>query len=181
MVSRVIRTSRFGKDEVITNSEYQRKFRLTVEGMVHTAWHNILLRLKKDPDYKNVRLMMTRVEFVEWAIPALEKWIAEHPGEQHSVDRIDAKLHYSLDNIRFLELGENSRRRSFNKNSKAPMGTAWCSGHKKYLPIEFFNKAKTRPPLFVCNYCVDCAGSRYKRISNRKLKERVCRVPSEYT
>lgn len=181
MVTRLIRTSKFGRDEVLTNTEYQRKFRQTTEGMVHVAWHNILLRLKSDPDYKNVKLTMTRGEFVSWAVPALEKWRRENPGKNHSVDRIDSNLHYDLSNIRFLEVGENSRRRSFNKNSKAPTGTAWCSGHKKYLPIEYFNKASTRPPLFVCNYCVDCAAGRYKRTSNRKLKERACKVPSEYT
>lgn len=164
-----------------SGAAFQARFRSTIRGMVHTTWFNLLLRLRSDDDYKDVKLFFTKEEFFNWAIPALAKWREENPGERHSLDRVDDSKHYSLDNIRFLEVGENSRRRKFNKNSKAPTGTAWCGGHKKYLPIEFFHKAKTRPPLFVTNLCVDCSGSRYKRISNRKLKERVCRVPSEYT
>lgn len=110
---------------------------------------------------------MTREEFVAWCIPAIRRWWSRHPKGRPSVDRIRTGGHYEIGNIRILDVVLNSRRRDFNKNTRAPKGKAWCSGCRGYVAIGLFSSAYTRPPLFVSNYCNPCKCRRY---AERKRK-----------
>lgn len=147
----------------MTAAEKLREYRKTPRGWAGMAWANICTRLKHDPDYNGVELRMTREEFVAWCEKAVDEWRAANPGKTASIDRIDDKDHYRIGNIRILEVGQNSRRRDFNKNSKAPAGKAWCSGHKGYIDIALFSPAPSRPPLFVNNRCRECKRREYRR------------------
>lgn len=140
-----------------------RAYRKTPKGWATTAWANIVNRLRNDPDYARVELRMTRAEFVAWCIPAITKWWRENPNGRQSIDRKKASGHYDLNNIRIMDVRENSRRRKFNKNNKAPAGKAWCSGHKSYIKISLFSPAPSRPPLFVNNRCRECKRNEYHR------------------
>lgn len=143
-----------------------RKYRKTPKGWATTAWGNITTRLRHDEDYAGVELRMTREEFVVWCVPAVTRWWAKNPEGSPSIDRKNASGHYEISNIRILAVGENSRRRAFNKNSKAPARKAWCSGHQRYIAITLFSPAPSRPPLFVNNRCKQCKRSEYARKKN---------------
>jgi hypothetical protein len=73
----------------------------------------------------------------------------------------DPTLFWDLENIAFSHKGCNyaaGRRGKMpgkEKVSKAPPGTAWCTGHQDYLPTENFGKcARTKNGLY--SYCRDC-------------------------
>lgn len=140
-----------------------KNYRKTPQGWAGMAWCNITNRLRNDADYAGVLLKMSREEFVAWCVPVIESWWRCNPGKKPSIDRIDDTKHYSTENVRVLEVGENSRRRGYNKNSKAPKGKAWCSGHKDFIDIGLFSPAPSRPPLFVNNRCRECKRAEYKR------------------
>jgi len=142
---------------------WARKYRKTAPGWAGMAWGNITLRVRHDKDYAGVELRMTREEFIAWCVPAITVWWKKNPGKKPSIDRIKNEEHYSIDNIRILEVGENSRRSPAKKNSKAPKGKAWCSGHQAYLSIKLFSPAPSRPPLFVNNRCRECKRAEYRR------------------
>lgn len=148
------------------SAEQQRAYRKRPRGWATTAWGNIRNRLRNDPDYAGVSLEMTRAEFIPWCESAIAVWWRDNPGKKPSIDRLKDDGPYSLGNIRILEVGENSRRRKFNKNSKAESGKAWCSGHKAYLGIDLFSPAPSRPPLFVNNRCRACKRAEYRRRVN---------------
>lgn len=144
-------------------SEWLRRYRKTPQGWSGMAWGNITMRLKHDADYASVELRMTREAFIAWCVPRIRRWWSSHPTGKPSIDRKDDRGHYELTNIRILDVRENSRRRKFNKNSKAPAGKAWCSGHRSYISITKFSPAPSRPPLFVNNRCRACKRSAYAR------------------
>lgn len=99
------------------------------------TWNTIKSRVGpgKQASYVNVEVRMTRQEYIDWALPAFEKWMAENPGLTPSVDRIRSAGHYEIGNVRILERGQNSRLASGNMNVHAPEGKAWCSLCKRYL------------------------------------------------
>lgn len=84
---------------------------------------------------------MTREEFLAWAIPRYARWLKTRPNDTPSLDRKDSTKHYSLDNIRLLEWGENAQLASRNVNVHAPDGLAWCSEHRRYFPKTEFHKS----------------------------------------
>ena len=145
------------------SAAWLKAYRKTPKGWATTAWANIVGRLRHDEDYADVELRLTREEFVAWCVPAVTRWWKKNPGGKPSVDRIKDNGHYELGNIRILAAGENSRRRAYNKNSKAPPGKAWCSGHKAYLSINLFSPAPSRPPLGVNNRCKECKRNEYRK------------------
>lgn len=106
---------------------------------------------------------MTRDQFMAWAVPAYTTWLSDNPGKQPSVDRIESSGHYVLGNLRIVEMVENSRKKPSNKNHYAPVGQAWCSGHRSYVDIKEFSPAPSRPPLFVNNRCRECKRVEYRR------------------
>ena len=77
-----------------------------------TKWQGMVRRCGKDPHYKAVEIRMTKQEYLDWAIPALAEFRKTYSNETCSIDRIESKGHYELDNIRFIPYGENSARAS---------------------------------------------------------------------
>lgn len=112
------------------------------EGQPHRrarrTWHTLNARVKRQAAYDHVSVNMTQQEYLEWALPAYSKWMADNPGKTPSIDRIDPAGNYALDNIRLIERGENSRLASNHPNVHAPLGKAWCPQCAEYLPVSSF-------------------------------------------
>jgi len=146
------------------NPEVIAKYRSTIRYKTTTIWNCMKGRVKRLKGYSHVKIRMTREEFVAWATPALKKWIKKNPGEWASIDRIDPKGHYEIENIRILSHRENSlrpRREGNSKNVGRPKGKAWCSWCKKFLPEEEFPKrARSHHGLY--EYCKSCCSKRYR-------------------
>jgi hypothetical protein len=123
--------------------EASRRYHQTPEGKAKRAWLNILYRTRNrnglNPTYARIRVGMTRAEFLGWALPAFREWMAAHPGERPSVDRVDGHGHYELGNLRILSVQQNRRLRLCDRNGDAPAGMSWCGACKRYLPVDAFN------------------------------------------
>ena len=54
----------------------------TPKGKAETMWYGITQRVnnkdKKHPSYTNIDVLITKTEFLNWAIPELEKWSKTH-------------------------------------------------------------------------------------------------------
>lgn len=141
-------------------NESGRALMKTPAGKAKRAWIAILNRANnrdgKSPAYANVECRITREEFLAWAIPAFQKWIAENPDELGSVDRIDVEGHYELSNLRVISRRENGRLNRIHKNVHAPTGMAWCGKCKDYLPIQNFHRDsnKFNGVRRLCRQCV---------------------------
>ena len=81
----------------------------TIEYFCTRMWCSIKTRLKVNKNYENIKLCMTKDDFYTWykeqhdkvSLPLMKA------GEKPSLDRIDNKGHYSLDNIQIISLSEN--------------------------------------------------------------------------
>lgn len=123
----------------------------TPKGRAISVWSDVKTRSGnkdgKNLAYTNVKLLITKEEFFGWAVPALEKWIAEGRPmtgkERPALDRINDG-NYELGNLQFITQAENNKKKACSYNSHAPINQAWCSGCKVYLPSSNFNKHKKR-------------------------------------
>ena len=103
-------------------NEVRRLYSMTLLGFITNAWAHLNSRTinGSHPDYNNrfakyyldkgIRLETTREEFAAWCTeqwPHIQQIRAN--GEVASIDRIDAKKHYSISNMRIISLRENSR------------------------------------------------------------------------
>jgi hypothetical protein len=94
------------------NKRYEKNYRQTAKGRANKAWGKILQRVEnkddKNPSYKDIKLLMTKEEFMSWAVPEYEKWFANRPEDTPSIDRMDPNGHYETKNLQMIEWGENS-------------------------------------------------------------------------
>lgn len=132
-------------------------------------WHDLNKRVRLQPEYAGVKVLITRASFVAWATPLLTVWFSEHPDLTPSVDRIDPAGHYRRGNIRIIELGENSRLRRANHNVHAPAGKAWCCTCKAYKSRSEFQKNRSKPHGLQHN-CRGCRQAIRLRASTSRQK-----------
>lgn len=98
----------------------------------------------KEPYYKNIKLLLTREEFIEWVTPKLTLWFNLYGSfEDISIDRILEDGHYEISNLQLLSMNENRKKQRHHKNFHAPDGFAWCS-KCGYNSINEFYKDKSR-------------------------------------
>lgn len=87
-------------------------YRTSPNGLAKRAWYRINLRAEnkdgKDKCYTNVKVKMTKDEFLQWAIPRYKEWVSTHPHQVPSINRIDPKGHYEINNIEIIGWLENS-------------------------------------------------------------------------
>ena len=117
----------------------------TPQGKASRMWADILSRAEnkdgKHPTYKNVKVQMTRDEFLVWAVPQLDSWSKHTDISLASVDRVYNDKHYEISNLQLLDRWENARKTGKLKNDKAPEGYAWCGAYcRDYRPIYLFYK-----------------------------------------
>lgn len=110
---------------------------------------------KKCKSYENVYIRFTRPEFKAWC---LERENLILNLKRPSIDRIDSKLDYTLDNIQILELEENIRKEKI----KAKDGFCVCFYCKQNKSLDLFAKDKRRYNGRG-TYCRECDNKRRKR------------------
>lgn len=110
-------------------------------GRAKVAWANLTRRVKTLRQYRHVKILVSREDFIAWYLREL----AVFTGIQASVDRIDSKGHYEFPNMRMLEMSLNCR--FHGKNRLAPKGHVWCSDCVGYVPIATCYTVKGRPDV----------------------------------
>lgn len=125
-----------------------------------SRYYMILNRLKNnDRDrnrcYKDIEISLDKNEFVEWFM--------KHDFEGASVDRIDNKKGYSMDNIQLIPSDENMRK----DRMKAKDGVCQCYRCKEYKPLEMFavDKRRVTGHATVCKACDSKRKSRTSKIA----------------
>ena len=122
----------------------------------------------RHPAYASVKLLLSRDEFLAWAIPAFSRWMLDHPGERPSIDRIQFG-DYELGNLQILSILDNTRKQKHRPNMNAPEGMAWCSRCQKHLPRTAFAAHSANPVNGLQSYCKDC--NRAYRQANRERRQ----------
>lgn len=132
-----------------------KKWCSTPRGKATSAWRLMNRRVVVQSEYAGIEVRMTRVAFLEWAIPQYAKWISESTPGVPTIDRIDPDGHYELSNIRLLSWRDNALRARRNRNIHAPAGQRWCCRCKAYLPLSSFGKSKneTHGVTTMCKLC----------------------------
>lgn len=92
---------------------YKEKYRKTTKGYVSIMWGTMNQRCGKG-SYKNIKVEMTKDEWVQFATPFISKFLEQRPDETPSVDRLDPNGNYSINNIRIISYQENLLRSRFN-------------------------------------------------------------------
>lgn len=113
-------------------------------------WRNMLARCgsnkPKNKAYKNIEVRMTRDEWNNWAIPAVQEFMDLHPDKVPSIDRKDKNKHYELGNLRIIDFLENSKlstariESAFSKMAEL-YGSCSCEEKQQVLD-EFVSRAK---------------------------------------
>ncbi len=126
------------------------------------AWHDLNKRVRNQPEYIGIEVLISKESFIAWATVAFKEWVDNNPGQTPSVDRRDPAGHYEISNLRVISWGENSRLRRTNHNVHAPDGQAWCGKCKVYKPVPDFERNRSKPHGLQ-NHCRQCrATSRRK-------------------
>ena len=112
-------------------------------------WGNMKSRCENplNKRYKSYGGKGIRIELTKHDILFLWKRDKAHLLEKASIDRINPEKNYSLENCRFIEMSDNSRRHNFKLNNS-----------KKYDPngqekISKFLKTSTGLIIIKCGYC----------------------------
>lgn len=146
--------------------EWQFNWRRTLKGKASTMYTSLLKRTKYHPNYHNIQCLISRQDFMDWAIPALKDWIAKgNPltgSNGASLDRIDGEGHYEVSNIQIISRRDNSKKHGINfklHNQKQ------CTKCKLILFKTSFHKDKSRGDglAYFCKVCAQ------KRDAIRKL------------
>ena len=122
-----------------------------------SRYYMILNRVKNnDRDrnrcYTDIEVSLDKDEFVEWFM--------KHDFEGASVDRIDNKKGYFMDNIQLIPLDENMRK----DRMKAKDGVCQCYKCKEYKPLESF-AVDTRRVTGRSTLCKACDSKRKSKAS----------------
>lgn len=124
--------------------EYNKNYSRSIKGKANIIWGNMKHRVSNDPYYTDIKLLLTKDEFISWVIPELQKWVLEKDITEASIDRVDPKGHYAVGNLQLLTMDENRAKARHHKNFHAPEGCAWCNQCKQHLTISSFYKDKSR-------------------------------------
>lgn len=89
-----------------TIDKYKRNWNKSVNGYRHLMWEGIVRRCGTG-NYKFIEVRMTKEEWYEFATPMITEFLENNPGDTPSVDRINPKGHYSLDNVRIVSWEKN--------------------------------------------------------------------------
>lgn len=121
----------------------------------NNKYNGILSRIKyterkKNSNYCNVKLKVSREEFIKWYMPL------DFKGA--SVDRIDNNGDYELSNMQVISLKENI----IKDKVKCKDGFCECYVCHKTKPIELFAKDRRRTNGY-STICKDCDNKRHRK------------------
>lgn len=157
------------------SKEYLTAYRKKPHAKAARAWESMNRKARNDdglhPTYAAVEVRMTRDQFLAWAVPAFEAWMAQNPGKSPAVGRIGHVGHYELGNIVVTEFEPHRLEMARYKNLNGrPAGQSWCSWHKAYHPVCEF-RGHTRQVTGCQGYCI--VGMReYNQERNRKRNKK---------
>ena len=138
----------------------------------YAAWYGFLARCGnangKNPTYRDVEIKMSFDEWVDWAVPAYEKFILENPGVSPAAARNGDQGHYEIGNISIISVQQNASQQKHNcKNPLLPDGTKRCSQCDRLLDKSHFPRAsKSRDGLDT--WCRECKNAYSKNFRARK-------------
>lgn len=91
-----------------------KSFRGSIKGKALQMWDGINRRAEDKegtrPSYKSVRNLLTKEEFLTWAVTELNKWSKKYNLSAASVDRINPEKHYEIGNLQILSLSDNVKK-----------------------------------------------------------------------
>ena len=128
-------------------------------------YSQILCRCGNREYYKNIKVLVSRDEFMPWFMAR------DFKGA--SVDRINNRGHYKLDNMQVISVNDNARKdkiKNFDNGRK-------CSKCKIFKSREYFHKSKTRSSGLQ-DACKLCKKER-SRIYHQKRKLRLLQENKE--
>lgn len=126
----------------------------------NNRYNGILSRIRqsqrrKNKHYRDVNLLVSRQEFIEWYIPL--------DFEGASIDRIDKNGDYELPNMQVIPLIDNIRK----DKVKTKDGMCECYVCHRIKPLELFTKDNRRVNGY-STLCIECERERgrdkYKRL-----------------
>lgn len=84
--------------------DYVKKYMAKPKGKAMKMWHHMNERVDKQKHYrvKGIQVRISREEFMEWAIPEIERFMVTHPTQTPSLDRKDPDKHYEQGNIQII-------------------------------------------------------------------------------
>jgi hypothetical protein len=103
----------------------------------------------KHPAYADIPLLVSKDEFVQWAIPQIASFMALYPHEIPSIHRVDVKLGYRIDNLAIISWDENRRlakRSGQFKDGKSSFNQRSVNGVSKYNDWNSCHKSKKGEP-----------------------------------
>ena len=123
------------------------------------AYCNMIARCEnangKNPAYANVKLRMSLDEFLAWAVPRYEAFVAEYPNERPVCARRGDLGDYEIGNIEIISWAENRKRQKTLLQLRED-GTKMCGRCRKILiAVANFRKNRWRPDGFG-HWCREC-------------------------
>ncbi len=126
--------------------------RTKMGSLIHSVWGSLNIRCSngkyrnirtksKCKAYDNILLLLTREELKNYIF---NNWEYIDKLKRPSIDRIDSTKHYTLDNIRFIELIENIKRRK--------VGNSYVNGPKSTIKRGI---KKARNGKFYARICIN--------------------------
>jgi hypothetical protein len=139
-----------------------------------TKYHSMLARVrranpKKDKAYMGIKVLVSKEDFIRWFMPR------DFVGA--SVDRIDNKGHYTLENMQVISMRDNIIK-SRHQNVRAHDGVNVCYVCGEEKPLDLFVKCK-RAYTGHLNICKKCDYQKKKERIMRKKSEEQCHTSSE--
>ena len=124
-----------------------------------SRYYMILNRLKntdrvRNRNYRGVKMLIDKETFV--------KWFMENDFDGASVDRIDNKKDYTMDNIQMISTSENKVKDRYKEKD----GKCECYVCKEVKPIELFALDKRRENGH-STICKSCDSKRKKRSTGK--------------
>lgn len=173
ITNKVIQLGLIGKLQVI--SKDKKGYRIIgSKTRAVSKYHSMLSRVrranpKKDKAYMGIKVLVSKEDFIRWYMPR------DFVGA--SVDRIDSKGHYSLDNMQVISMHDNIVKACKNR-VKAHDGVTVCYVCKEEKPLEYFVKNRCAYSGYL-NICKKCHKEKQKQYRMRKKLEEQCHTSSE--
>lgn len=136
---------------------------------IHKTWANMNIRCgkykylqtkNKCKTYKNINILFTREEYKNWCYEHKDLILSL---QKPSIDRINNKKDYFLENLQIIELKENMRK----DRTVFTDTTGVCYRCKQTLPLEIFCK-DARRQNGLTNICKPCERLRKSKYGKTK-------------
>ena len=161
------------------NEYYRHDFHAHAKRM----YSKIKERLKSDKSYSSLRLYINREEFLDWVInnpsytDLYNRWKESNFNQRltPTIDRINNKGNYTLDNIQVLTKSDNLKKRWIDTYQEPVFkgNTKRCPICKLYKTFDYFSFDR-HSPTKCSTYCRECKKIKYRETAHpHKQKKKV--------